>query len=178
MKSSMVSAPALLLGVTVVGVAVPARSSPATSDGQVAGRSVRAARLRGAIHLDGRPDEPAWQAAETGDAFTQTEPEEGQPASSRTRFWVLWDEDSLYVAAECMALDGVTAVLSRRDRASEGDKIEFNLDTTLDRRTAYQFTVFAAGHQLDGLRFNDTEVTTNWDAAWESEVVRTTSGWS
>jgi hypothetical protein len=46
---------------------------------------------------------------------------------------VLWDEDSLYVAAECTAPAGVTAVLSRRDRTSEGDKIEFNLDTTLDR---------------------------------------------
>jgi Domain of unknown function (DUF5916)/Carbohydrate family 9 binding domain-like len=180
MKSSMVSARALFLGLTAVGAAmpVPARSSPATSDSQAVRRSIRAARLVGSIELDGRPDEPAWQAAETGGAFTQTEPKEGQPASGSTRFWVLWDEDSLYVAAECIAPDGVTAVLSRRDRASEGDKIEFNLDTTLDRRTAYLFTVFAAGHQLDGLRFNDTEMTTDWDAAWESGVVRTPSGWS
>jgi hypothetical protein len=180
MKAPMVSAPALFLGLTVVGAAmpVPARSSPATNDGQAVGRSVRAARLSGSIDLDGRPDEPAWQAAETGEAFTQTEPEEGRPASSSTRFWVLWDDDSLYVAAECIDPAGVTALLSRRDRASEGDKIEFNLDTRLDLRIAYQFTVFAAGHQLDGLRFNDTEMTTNWDAAWESAVVRTPSGWS
>jgi hypothetical protein len=180
MKAAMVSAPALFLGLTVVGAATPvaARSSPAMSDSQAVGRSVRAARLSGSIELDGRPDEPAWHAAETGEAFTQTEPEEGQPASSSTRFWVLWDEDSLYVAAECAAPDGVTALLSRRDRASEGDKIEFNFDTTLERRTAYQFTIFAAGHQLDGLRFNDTEMTTTWDAAWESAVVRTSSAWS
>lgn len=176
MKASVVAAPALSLGLVAAGLATPAWSSPGTS--QTPARSVRAARLSGAIVLDGRPDEPAWRAAETGEAFTQTEPEEGRPASAGTRFWVLWDQDALYIAAECAAPDGVAALLSRRDRASEGDKIEINLDTTLDRRTAYQFTVFAAGHQLDGLRFNDIEVTTDWDATWESAVTRTPSSWS
>jgi hypothetical protein len=179
MKSSIVSASALFLALTAVGAApAPARANLATDPGQTVTRSVRAARLVGSIELDGRPDEPAWRAAETGEAFTQIEPEVGMPASSSTRFWVLWDEKSLYIAADCADPAGVTAVLSRRDRASEGDKVEFNLDTTLDRRTAYLFTVFAAGQQLDGLRFNDIEVTTEWDAAWESKVVRTPSGWS
>src|SRR2546430_17059087 len=68
--------------------------------------------------------------------------------------------------------------MSRRDRPVDGDFISFDLDTTNDRRTAYHFQVFAGGQQLDALHFNDTEFTTDWDAAWESADLRTESGWS
>ena len=56
--------------------------------------------------------------------------------------------------------------------------MQFDLDTTLDRRTAYHFQVFAAGQQLDALHFNDTDFSTDWDAPWESAVARTPQGWS
>ena len=38
----------------------------------------------GAIHLDGRLDEPAWEQAEPLTTFTQTVPHEGDPATERT----------------------------------------------------------------------------------------------
>src|SRR6185369_15019684 len=67
---------------------------------------------------------------------------------------------------------------SRRDRQIEGDSVQFDLDTTLDRRTAYHFQVYAAGQQLDALHFNDTDFTTDWDGAWESAVSRSDRGWA
>src|SRR5436190_1885158 len=48
----------------------------------------------------------------------------------------------------------------------------------IDRRTAYHFGVYAAGQQVDGMHFNDDDYTSDWDAAWESAVATTPSGWS
>ena len=142
-------------------------------------RTAHAARRTGApILIDGRMDEPAWQAAPLEDSFTQVEPDEGKPASVHTAFRVLWDDESLYFGAICDDPEPPTATLSRRDRFIEGDTVQFDLDTTLDRRTAYHFQVYAAGQQLDALHFNDTDFTTDWDAAWESAVARTDKGWS
>jgi hypothetical protein len=137
-----------------------------------------ARRTGGAIAIDGRMDEPAWQAAPLEDAFTQVSPDEGKPASVHTAFRVLWDDEYLYFGAICNDPEPPTATLSRRDRFIEGDTVQFDLDTTLDRRTAYHFGVYAAGQQLDALHFNDTDFTTDWDAAWDSAVARTETGWS
>src|SRR4051812_15869391 len=142
-------------------------------------RTAHAVRRQGSpIRIDGRMDEPAWQAAPLEENFTQVNPDEGKPASVRTVFRVLWDDEFLYFGAICDDPETPTATLSRRDRFIEGDSVQFDLDTTLDRRTAYHFQVFAAGQQLDALHFNDTDLSTDWDAPWESAVASTPQGWS
>src|SRR6266550_2217420 len=99
-------------------------------------RSLRAARRTGEIRIDGRADEPAWLAADVGDNFLQTEPDDGQPATAPTQLRVLWDDDSLYVAIECDDPQPPTALASPRDRDIDADLVRIDLDTTLDRRTA------------------------------------------
>ena len=142
-------------------------------------RTAHAARRTGApIVVDGLMDEPAWQAAPLEDNFTQVFPDEGRPASVHTAFRVLWDDEYLYFGAICDDPEPPTATLSRRDRFIQGDSVQFDLDTTLDRRTAYHFQVYAAGQQLDAIHFNDTDFTTDWDAPWESAVARTDKGWA
>ena len=142
-------------------------------------RTAHAARRTGGdIQIDGRMDEAAWQAAPLEDDFTQVSPDEGRPATVRTAFRVLWDDQYLYFGAICDDPVGATATLSRRDRFIEGDSVQFDLDTTLDRRTAYHFQVYAAGQQLDAVHFNDVDFTTDWDAAWESAVAWGPEGWS
>ena len=141
-------------------------------------RHLRAARRTAAIVLDGRPDEAAWQAGEEGGGFTQVTPDEGQPASVQTRFRVLWDDEAVYVGITCDDPEPAVARLSRRDRWVDGDWVSVDFDTTLDHRTAYHFQVFAGGHQLDGLHYDDTNLTTDWDAAWESQVAFSERGWS
>jgi hypothetical protein len=141
-------------------------------------RTAHAARRSGPIEIDGRMDEAAWLAAPLENAFTQVNPDEGKPATVHTAFRVLWDDEYLYFGAICDDTEPPTATLSRRDRFIEGDSVQFDLDTTLDRQTAYHFQVYAAGQQLDGIHFNDTDMTTDWDAAWDSAVARTGKGWS
>jgi hypothetical protein len=171
---------AFLLGAAALCAAPEAAvcAPPSAEDAARYFRSIRAARRNGAIHLDGRPDEPAWREAELGRAFTQFSPDEGAAASVETRFRVLWDDDAIYLGVECDDPEPPTAIMSRRDRPVDGDFISFDLDTTNDRRTAYHFQVFAGGQQLDALHFNDTDFTPDWDAAWESAVAFDDRGWS
>jgi hypothetical protein len=181
------SLPALCGALLAAFASLPAGSAPLQPspdpqqpDGARPGRrTVRAARRRGPIVLDGKLTEPAWQDAELAEGFTQVQPDEGKPESVPTRFRVLWGDAHLYIGVECDDPAPLMVTLSRRDRWIDGDHIDIDLETTLDRRTAYHFTVYASGQQLDGLHFNDTDMTTEWDAAWESAVAITPGkGWS
>lgn len=128
--------------------------------------------------LDGVLDEPAWRAAPVGAGFRQYLPDDGAPATVATRFRVLWDEDALYVGLECDDPEPPTARASRRDREIDADGVWVAIDSTLDKRTAYSFGVYAAGQQADGLFYNDNEFSYDWDATWESAVATSSAGWS
>jgi len=142
-------------------------------------RTAHAARRKLPIVLDGKLDEPAWQDAPAETQFTQVTPDEGSAPTVRTAFRVLWDDEYFYLGAVCEDPEPLTVTLTRRDRAIEGDYIQFDLDTTFDRRTAYHFQVYASGTQQDGIHFNDTDTSLDWDAAWDSAVHREEGkGWS
>src|SRR5262249_43694375 len=68
--------------------------------------------------------------------------------------------------------------LARRDRDIDGDKVAIDLDTGHDRRSAFHFQISAAGVLVDGLRFNDTDVSMDWGDVWQGEVAHTKDGWS
>ena len=169
---------AVLAGLLALPLRAEEAKAPPAPEASYMRTAHAARRTRGEINIDGRMDEPAWAQAPLEENFTQVSPDEGKPASVRTSFRVLWDDEYLYFGAICDDTEAPTESLSRRDRFIEGDTVQFDLDTTLDRRTAYHFQVFAAGQQLDALHFNDTDFTTDWDAAWESAVAKTDRGWS
>ncbi|HXY38084.1 MAG TPA: hypothetical protein VEQ10_00350, partial [Vicinamibacteria bacterium] len=58
-----------------------------------------AARRTGPITLDGKLDEPDWQAAVPATDLRQNQPNEGQPATQRTEVRFLYDDDALYIGA-------------------------------------------------------------------------------
>src|SRR3954471_8467055 len=172
-------APALLLAALPLHAAdAPASADRLPPESSYVRTAHAAKRTSGEIHVDGLMDEPAWQAAPLEQNFTQVGPDEGKPASGKTAFRVMWADEYLYFGAICDDPEPLTKSLSRRDRFIEGDTIQFDLDTTLDRRTAYHFGVYAAGQQIDAIHFNDTDFTTDWDAAWESAVAYSEHGWS
>ena len=142
-------------------------------------RTAHAARRKLPITLDGKLDEPAWLDAPAETQFTQAVPDEGSAPTVRTTFRILWDDEYFYLGATCEDPEPMTVTLTRRDRAIEGDYIQFDLDTTYDRRTAYHFQVYASGTQQDGIHFNDNDTSLDWDAAWDSAVHREEGkGWS
>jgi hypothetical protein len=51
-------------------------------------------------------------------------------------------------------------------------------DTRSDGKSAFDFSINAAGVLSDGLRFNDTDFSQAWDEIWEAKSARTHAGWS
>ena len=110
-----------------------------------------AARRSGPVHIDGKLDEAAWQAATPITTFTQRDPTEGQPASERTEARVLIDDDAIYVGMRLYDSDpkGVQSQLARRDETIEGDLVEVSFDSYHDHLSGYIFRLSPAGARRD-----------------------------
>jgi len=142
--------------------------------------SITATYLDEDIIIDGRITESIWQKTEPATHFIQLEPIEGAPAEEKTKVWVLYDESALYVGAMMYdrEADRIGDQIVRRDELGECDNFELSLDTNNDHLTGYRFRVSAAGVQSDAYLFNDTQSDVDWDAVWQSEVYRDSTGWS
>jgi Domain of unknown function (DUF5916)/Carbohydrate family 9 binding domain-like len=141
---------------------------------------IRAARLEGAIRIDGRLDEPAWISAEPATAFTQIDPKEGEPASERTEVRVLFDREALYVGARLYDREAgkVKARLARRDDPSQSDLFEVFLDAYHDHVTASRFRVNAAGAIRDAAIGAGGSEDASWDSVWEAGASVDSLGWT
>jgi hypothetical protein len=152
------------------------------------------------VRVDGRLDEPIWQAAPLISGFLQREPLEGRPASERTEVRILYDHEALYIGAWLYDRDAA-AILpgeTRRDaELREGDAFTVVLDTYLDRQNAFLFATTPAGIEYDGqiTREGQGGFTTggvgqgraqsgsgggfnkNWDGSWQVATTRDAEGW-
>src|SRR3990167_10824267 len=63
--------------------------------------ALRVGSIAGTLTIDGLLGEPAWAAADLADAFTQTEPAEGMPATFRTSVRVLASQGFLVIGVVC-----------------------------------------------------------------------------
>ncbi len=129
--------------------------------------------------IDGQLDDPAWQKAWLETNFTQNFPNEGTTPTERTALRVLYDDDAVYVAVQCFDKrpKEIVGRLTRRDRDIDGDKIAVIISSKNDKATASNFQVNAAGVQVDGIRFNDTDYSSDWDGRWYSATSRDDKGW-
>ncbi len=130
--------------------------------------------------IDGIPDDIIWKKAVSGDGFIQHDPVEGDSATEKTYFKICYDQENLYVliAAYDSEPEKIAARLSRRDDVDDSDMVGILLDSYYDRRTAFEFTLNAAGVKYDAVysddNFNPDE---NWDPVWDGEVAINDSGW-
>ena len=135
-------------------------------------------RVSTAPQIDGHLDDRAWSTVPASEQFTQSFPHDGDPPSAPTRVQVAYDDESVYVAIDCTQSAARIARLTRRDRDVSDDRVSIDFDTAHDRRSAFHFQVSAAGVLVDGLRYEDTELNTDWDEIWQAEVAATATGWS
>lgn len=155
------------------------RSAPAVGGGAVP--EVVAAPLTGTIQIDGRLDELAWSAASPATDFVQSWPRQGEPASFATEARVLVGEDALYVGVRMYdpRPDSIAAPLARRDAVGiYSDWLHVMIDSRLDRRTAFRFTVNPRGVQKDVYHYDDGNEDLNWDAVWEVATAIDSLGWT
>jgi hypothetical protein len=144
------------------------------------GDPVQAARRAAPIRVDGVLDERAWADAVAFDGFVQRFPDEAAPPAQQTAVRVLFDDATLYVGVSCQdsTPDLVQRALGRRDAAPWGDSVTVFIDSVRDGRSAFVFSVSAAGVQSDGIQSEDDEYLGDWDAVWEGAASATSGGWS
>ncbi|MEN1784210.1 MAG: DUF5916 domain-containing protein [Bacteroidota bacterium] len=114
--------------------------------------------------IDGLLDDSIWSTVEWGGDYIENRPDENTPPSYQTRFKILYDSKYLYIGVQCFDEDPEAIVkrMSRRD-GFDGDWVEFNIDSYHDKRTAFSFTVTAAGVKGDELVSQNGN---NWDDSW------------
>lgn len=99
-----------------------------------------------ALKIDGIINEPSWELVEWSGNYVEQEPDPNTAPSEETKMKILYDDKNLYVAFKCYDKDpdGIEKRLSRRDGFA-GDWVEINIDSYHDLRTAFSFTITAAG---------------------------------
>jgi hypothetical protein len=144
-----------------------------------------AARLEGAITLDGRLHEAAWQRATPAAGLIQSQPREGEAATATTEVRFLFSDRALYIGARMVQPVDVVAPLARRDQLldASGDNGSFNSLTTdklVIRLDPYHnhlddawFEVNPAG--VTGDQFNGDP---SWDPVWSAATQVDDDGWT
>jgi len=114
--------------------------------------------------IDGVLDDASWDAIDWGGEFVEKMPDEGTPPTEPTQFKILYDAKYLYVAIRAFDSNPklIEDRLSRRDGFA-GDRVNVMLDSYHDKRTAFVFTVTAAGVKGDEIA---TQNGRNWDDSW------------
>ncbi len=175
------------------GIALALIAFPLAARAQTSGASVHptpppvaaAARRDGAVTIDGRLDEAAWQRATPITGFRQFQPTEGAPASLPMEVRVLYDDEALYIGARMSQPHGVAAPLARRDQLLDSngnngsfnslttDKLIVDLDPYHNHIDEAWFEVNPAG--VKGDQFNGDP---SWDPIWQAAAHVDSLGWT
>src|SRR5215472_8143651 len=100
-------------------------------------------RASSPIQIDGRLDEPSWQAVPWSDPFVDIEGDTRPEPRYRTRIKMLWDDDYFYVAAE-LEEPHVWATLTQHDSVIFDDNdFEVFINPKGDNHAYYEFEMNA-----------------------------------
>src|SRR5262245_18869825 len=152
--------------------------------------------------LDGRVTDEAWLRVEPYSTFTQTDPNEGEPATERTEVRVLFDKTNVYIGVICFDSEPAKVIVnqSRRDAdLTETDAIILVLDTFNDNQNAFVFGTNPLGIEYDGQVSGEGQTSgtsnnqqsgtggsqrgtigslnLNWDGDWRVKSTVTERGW-
>ncbi len=143
-------------------------------------------RITGVV-LDGRVDEPAWDAIPPL-PLVQYEPNAGEAPTERTEIRLAYDDTYFYVSMRAFDSDpnGVRATSLYRDRIAGSDHLEIMIDSYNDNQSGFIFTTTPAGIRNDLTVFNDATGGTisssdwanrNFNTFWDAEATITPQGW-
>ena len=123
--------------------------------------------------IDGETNDPGWTNAEIATNFFMVLPMDTGAARVRTDVRMSYDDENLYLLAECYhLLPGRYYVESlRRDFVfGKNDNFLLFMDPFDDQTNGFSFGANAAGAQWDGTMYEGGKVDLNWDNKWRSSV--------
>ena len=162
-----------------IAATVPWLDAAAQSD-DAPDKTVEMARTSTPPAIDGRLDEDAWRRATLVSDLHQMDPIEFSEATEKTEFYVLYDQDALYVAARMWdsQADKITANTLRQGAwIGNDDQLILILDPYNEGREGYQFQLNPNGVRYDGLFVGPNQVQWNWDGIWQAAVTQDDDGW-
>lgn len=130
--------------------------------------------------IDAIFNEAVWNTVEWTSDFIQNTPDNGAAPAEQTKFKILYDDKNIYFAVTSFDAepDKIEKRLSRRD-GFEGDYIEVHLDSNHDKRTAFSFTITAAGVKGDEfISLNGDDFDDSWNPIWYVKSRITEEGWN
>ena len=152
--------------------------------------------------LDGNVlGDSAWVDAIPVSGFSQSMPNEGQPASERTEVRIVFTVDTVYFGIVCYDSKPSSIIVSdsRRDSSmNDSDSFQIVLDTFSDQQNGFIFGTTPAGQEYDGQVINEGGsrgrsrrggrggfsrgsaggFNLNWDGAWQVRTTVSEIGWS
>jgi hypothetical protein len=136
------------------------------------------------IKIDGILDEVVWQEAEAASSFQQYFPFDSLQAKYQTKFWMTYDDEFLYFAAQMENLNEERAYVTpslRRDYRGNIDGITLVVDPFQDNTNAFQFGINSFGIQREGLIANggqrSNDLSLSWDNKWYAEATQNEGYW-
>lgn len=136
-------------------------------------------RMAGAVVLDGRPDEVAWQSIAPL-ALTMYTPLFRGTQTESTEIRIGYDDDHLYASGRFYDSDpsGIRINSLHRDRWSGDDFFVLLIDSFNDNQSARHFGITPAGTRIDELIGADgSDRNLSWDARWDVVTERDERGW-
>ena len=169
-----------LLAASTVSAHDQHRLDEQASEGQVE-NVMHAIRINGeAPVIDGRLDDAIWKLAPVSDQFTQQDPDDGAPPTERTEVRVVYDDEALFFAINCLDSqpDSIWSPITRRDNLTSSDRIIINIDGRHDHKTGVVFGTGPSGVRWDGVTHGDGRTDSSWDGVWETAGHIHEEGWS
>ncbi len=131
--------------------------------------------------IDGKLDDAIWNNNSDWESnFIQREPVENASPSEETSFKIYYDSKYMYIGIKNFDKqpDKITNWMSRRD-CFEGDWVEIVFDSYHDLRSAFSFTVTAAGVKGDKIiTQNGKNEDITWNPIWYTNSAITKGGWT
>ncbi len=130
--------------------------------------------------IDGFVNDDAWSGAAVINDFFQKEPRNGEPATEKTEFLILFDHNNIYVGIRCFDDPKriIAKELARDVSLGEDDRIQIIFDTYLDGRSGYWFQLGPRGSIGDALiNENGKYFNKAWDGIWDGKARITDAGW-
>ena len=172
----------LVLGLGQAASAVEHSAVAPDSRGTFRGRpTVAAVRVVQAPDIDGYLDDDAWHLAKPAGDFLQKNPNENIPHTQRTEFRVVYDDNALYIGVWCFDDEPGRIIAHNMERDGHmrfEDVVNITLDTFLDRRNGYYFSINPNGARGDATISNNTTINGEWDGAWTAQSQSHSWGWS
>jgi len=128
--------------------------------------------------IDGKLDDPCWVEAYKSEDFWRVD--KGEPSPERTRIYICYDKEALYVAFYCFHSQPGKIKAMQKKRGGiirEDDFVEIGLDTYHTRKECYWFDITAGGTQRDRIP-GGSGTKVEWRGDWKGVAKIVGDGWT